>query len=246
MRSYFPGAGATQAQVQNLQAQIDSPVVPTVQNFSDLPDAATLPDGSIYSVETIAALGQSGLVVVSDSTWSIPLGAPIPTISYVTEVGAGVGELPESLVIGVGVDVVVGTGWTLDATRTIARPTGIVVSTGIDEIELGVNATGIYRGAWQLNYDVPLGETSFLLQHFLQVDPAGLGAWADVGELTRIGLALDDEAVLGISQAGLELNIQLNGGAKLRVVARHDDTSAVTVTYHKATVGINQILGLST
>lgn len=213
---------------------------------SALPDPALLPDGTLYAVLSATANGQPSLFVVSGGAWVKTLQAFTPTISVAAAVGAGAGELPETLAVGAGVDGVLGAGWALSA-DSFARPAGVSGSPlALDEIEIGALGAGLWRVAVELNYDSPAPASAVLTRFFLQ-RAVGAGAFADVanGELAR----LDQDApapVTGISQVGLVTALSVAAADRLRVVVRHDDVGARNYEFNKFTVAMNQVAATPT
>lgn len=234
---------STQAQVEAVEELYGT--VPVYATFSALPDPASLIDGTVAMVLEIAEHGLPGYVMIRSGIWVTPIAALQPTVSFVIAEGAGVGELPEALVVGAGATVALGqtsgTPWVLDATRSFSRPSGVVV-TPIDpsSLEIGPRGAGIWRFAVQVNYDatVPSSglETSFVVQR-----DQGVG-FADVphAEIARL-LQSSPASVDGLTQVGFHLNLPVAVGEKFRIGVRHNDSVARTYTFNSVIFVANQL-----
>lgn len=222
--------------------------VESAATFSALPDPAGLPDGRIGIALDSFANGQAAIWVVRAGAWVLPLESFPPTISFVVATSGGGTVLPQTFAVAAATDVALGTGWATVPAQTFARPADVAGVGALNPaaLELGAKGVGLWRCAYQINYDSPAPGAAVLTQFVLQRSIGG-GAFADVpgGELVR--LSQDAPVpVNGISGVGLELNLSLLAGDRLRVVVRHDDAGSRNYTVRKFVGVLNQVASTPT
>lgn len=233
-----------QAQIQSLEELYGT--IPVYEFFSSLPSPASLIDGTIALVLELVENGQAGLVVTRSGNWTIPAAATPGTVSFAITIGAGAGELPESLVVDAGASVPLGatgaTPWVIDPARSIARPSGVVV-TPIDpaSLEIGPRGAGIWRFALQVNYDATVPSTGLETRFVFQRDTGSGFADIYAGEIIRLAQS-SPASVDGLTQIGVHLNIVVAVGEKYRIVVRHDDSVSRTYTFHDMIFVANQLV----
>jgi hypothetical protein len=230
--------------LDDLEAEVST--VQVAATVAALPDPTELIDGTLAAVLDASDNGQAAIYLVRDGVWTLPAEAPAACIAFVIAAGAGVGELPEDVIVNTGTDGVLGVGWALDAALTVARPADVAVTPlDPDALELGANGTGQWCVIVRVNYDSPAPAAPVLTQFALQLD-SGSG-FADVpgGELVR--LAQDTgAAAAGVTQLGLAVNLALTAGDQLRVVVRHDDAGSITYTINAFSMAIEQLVAAPT
>lgn len=245
---YQIGYGNFESEISALEDQLAATEdrIRYAATVSALPSAAGLTDGTLGVVQAASANQLPSIYLVKSGSWVQPLESPMPTISYVIKIGGGAGELPEDVVVASGADGILGVGWVLEGTQTVARPSGVAVTPlDPDDLTIGVNGAGLWRIAVELNYSSPAPVSGILTRYFLQRNTGSGFLDLPGGELFR----LDQDApaaVDGISSVGLVVNLSINAGDRFRVVVRHNDSVSHTYTYNKFGITMNQFVATPT